>query len=335
MIQHFIIHEIEKNKGDTEASFKASTEELDIDTEARSFVRDLHESISDSTKKVYGRFYQQGESYFERKMREYLVDGSTDGFFVAISDLFGLKSDDQSLISYIQHAPLATGGHILFVEYEMNGNSFVVVAMLNNRQGKAIVTEGGKPKIVATEQIDFNLMDVACRINMTAYSRSKSEQNYLCFFTSRDTISQYFINFIGCEHFNQPKDNTRKLIDLIDRSIRPEEDRGEVRTSAYNYCSQRQTSNIVLDDLSEHIFGSEHRRRLNEMATTEDIRIDSSFVVMQRELSRLLNFRFKGDWIDLIRFDKKNIAENIVTDGDDVTLKNVPQLVRRVQDERR
>jgi hypothetical protein len=52
-------------------------------------------------------------------------------------------------------------------------------------------------------------------------------------------------------------------------------------------------------------------------------------------MDRFINFKFKGDWLDSLRFDRNNIKSNIVVKESDnsVVLKNVPHLIMRLRDE--
>jgi len=339
-IFHLIVHEIEKEHKKTETFFTPSSGEVIIDELSENLIFELHNAISNSTKKVYGIFYKIGSSFFKNVLDQYLLDNEKTDLLENSKEMIG-STHPESLVSLIQKEPLATGGHIVIAHYELNNTEYFVIAMLNNKKGKAIsFDEKGIPKIFPTEQIDFELMDIACRINLKTYQDEYITENYLCFFSTREAFSKYFINFIGCQQFNQPKDNTKKLLQLLDNAAEKVEDPESFRTTAYNYCSQCQKNKdpIVLDKLSEHLYGVEGKGNLREIAVLNQIKLDNSFYTHKGELAKLISFKYKGDWIESLRFNRKNIEEKNITYNDSensVILKNVPNLCKKIKDESR
>jgi nucleoid-associated protein YejK len=334
-----ILHEIGKAQGDTKSTFRASTQELPSDILAENLIEELHKTISDSPKKVYGRFYAVGASYFKTELDAHLLGNAKTTLLKATEKLFGDQTDG-TLRTYLTKEPLSTGGHVIAAEYTVEKRRYFVVAMINNKKGRAIeISSSGVPRLINTQQIDFDLMDLACRIDIGEYLRAGNPGNYLCFFTTHQKISNYFIEFIGCQHFNQAKDNTVKLVNLIDLAVKGLPNDDDLRSTAYSYCHQRIQNKdvVVVDDLSEHLFGTPRRKALLAVATTNNIDIDNSFSVTSTEIRRLVSFKYKGDWIDSLRFDKKHLTKTRIqtsVDGTSVTLNDVPDLVKRIKHDR-
>jgi len=335
MINHLIFHDIIKEQHTTECLFKPSSQELKVDHESVKLVEDLHKVITKSPKRVHGVFNDFGNSYFKEFLDNYISNRKVN-ILENSKDVIG-GHDKRSLKSNISKEVLATGGHIIISSYILHSNEYFVIAMLNNKKGKSIQYDvNGVPKLVSTEQIDFNLMDLACRINITEYINKKSNKNYICFFYAKGSISQYFIDYIGCRHFNQPKQNTKKLVQLIDVAANNANDPIKFKSEAYNYCNGKLKKGelVNIDDLSAHLYGEVFRENLQNIINENGFEIDNSFSIVSSELKRLISFQYQGDWLDLLKFDKKYIFNKNIrasSDGKTVILKKVPELIKILQ----
>ena len=337
MIKHFILHEIKKSNRDRNGVFYPSISEVQIDDTANSLIDDLHNAISISPKKVYGIFSQAGTSYFRQELDFYLDNRSYDIF--EKSKQFLGDSNSQSLITLINQETLSSGGHIVIIDYKKDNVNYMIIAMINNRLGRAINIVNGVPKLIKTEQIDFQELDLSCRIDIDKYKTQSGIGNYLCFTSGRDNISNYFVKFIGCEKFNQNRDNSRKVVNIINNITKDFVDKEEYRKRAYEYCEARLAAGDTVDlyTMSEFVFGSTERDKIVNEAITQSIDIDHTFSMYRPEMKKFINFKFRGDWIDNLSFDRSHIGSDLVIDSQNnsVILKNVKGLIEEIQNEDR
>jgi len=335
MIKHFILHEIKKSNKARDGIFLSSITEVEKDDTANALIDDLHDAISKSSKKVYGLFSEAGTSYFHQELDLYQTNSKYD--LLEKSKLFLGDLNSQSLISLINQETLSSGGHILLIEYSKESKNYIIVAMINNRLGRAINVENGVPKLVKTEQIDFQELDLACRIDMDKYKLRHAGGNYLCFMSERDSISNYFIKFIGCEKFNQNKDNSKKVVNVVNAITKDYPDKEVYRKRAYEYCEARIAANDMIDiyAMSEFIFGTSERDKIAKNADSMNIEVDNLFSMYRAEMKRFISFKFKGDWIQSLAFDRSHIGTDIIIDSQNnsVIFKNVSKLIEVIQNE--
>lgn len=335
MINHFILHEIKKGKGKKDALFTPSTQEVESDETAISLVAELHDAISKSPKKVYGIFSDSITSYFKKEFDAF-IKNEIDNLLENTISLIG-GTTEYTLFTLLNQETLSTGGHILLIDYTKDGSRYYIVAMVNNKSGRSLDIINGIPKLRNTDQIDFKELDMACRIDVDKYSNYSSESNYLCFISSRDSISNYFINFIGCKRFNQNRDNSKKIVDAINKMTANEADKDKVRKQAYQYCESCYSNKSAIDlyAMSSYMYGEDNRDKVIDFIEANGIEIDHTFSISRPEMKRLISFKFAGDWIEGLSFDRIHIGKDILfnTDNNEVILRNVKSLIERLKNE--
>jgi nucleoid-associated protein len=337
MINHIVLHEITKSKGVINAIFNASKCEVTNNHTAEVFVDEMHEAISKSSKKVYGVFSEAGISYFRQQFDEYISNKEIYDIQERSKEVFG--SDNlSSLKSLLNSEVLATGGHVMMIDYVYQSINYFIVAMLNNKKGKALnINSQGIPELINTEQLDFSLLDLACRIDIKAYRETPDDKNYLCFIPGREIVSAYFVKFIGCEQFNQNKQNSKKLVEVIKALTKDKPNREELNANAFAYCETRRKNRDSIDvfQLAEYVFGSENKDIIYNYVQSNGISLDNSFLSTSSEIKRLISFVYVGDWLDNIKFERENIGTNIVFNSVDntVVLKNVKGLIEELKNE--
>lgn len=337
MHKHFILHELKKTNKSRDTLFVCSRQEVQADSNSVSLISELHAAISNSNRKAYGIFSKAGISYFRQEFDNYLEREEYD--LLQSSKAFIGDDNYQSLKMYLSAENLSTGGHVLIIDYEVDEKRYFVVSMISNKIGRAVNIHDGIPRLMNTEQLDFKDLDLACRIDVDKYRSGQKDQNYLCFISGSGGVSKYFINFVGCENFNQSKDNSRKLIGIINGLAEGISDGGEIKRRAYEYCESRLSSRSPVDlyDMASYVFGEMEKTRIVDYANANDISVDHVFSPNRQEVRRLINFKFKGDWIESFCFDRSFIRENIYinSEANEVVLKNVSSLIAELKDENR
>ena len=179
-------------------------------------IRDLY------TKKgnlAYGKFEPEKDIFPFQKLLErfYKEDKLQKG---EPSDLF-LRFSRQAMKQFeveISKSTLATGGYILFIYYQENGDKFMMVVMLKDKD--APIVEANLT-IGLGKHLELGKLHFAARVNILRW-RESPEQNYLSFVKRQEAkeVSLYFRNFIGCTDYSDSKQQTRSLIKAIHKSLK-------------------------------------------------------------------------------------------------------------------
>ncbi|MBF0402261.1 MAG: nucleoid-associated protein [Magnetococcales bacterium] len=320
LIRHVIIHKIDKLQHSA-STLRLNDVKLEPDIHVGKLVEQLLDIYQHGTGKSSGTFQQDELNYpFAGVLRQFLDD---DTQFVMFT-----HHSMRRLKQTIDSQNFATGGYVLFVDYEDLVERQMLVVMLNEKVSFAI-DDGLRVK----EGLVLNLdqLHMAARIRVTRWLAGQ-EKRYLSFVKGRGggDIAKYFREFLGCTDFSSSQEQTKALVQAVkdygkEKGYTAEENR-ILRQKVYTYCEEQRTENrkIYLEDLS---------RRLNEdnpndflrFANNETRQLDSEFephreVLRGLKLVRLVTL----DW--RISFESSLLGNRIKYDerAQTLTISDIP-----------
>lgn len=153
--------------------------------------------------------------------------------------------------SVIDNMP-ATGGYILFADYEEGSNRFLIVAMLKDRAGLKISADLIPEEL---DHIDLNHLHQAARVSFKKYKQfsdandsEKLEINYLSFVSpaSSKKVAGYFITTIGCTKGTASAQATKLIVSEVSNFIRNTEAVGDDKT-------RKESARRVKDDVINYL----------------------------------------------------------------------------------
>ena len=110
---------------------------------------------------------------------------------------------------------LATGGYVIFIEYEINSIRFIAVFIV--RDSKEVTLEKSDSKngflVQLTKIVKTENLAMATRIDIAKYL--KSEDRYLHFTHVKGNTSEYFIKWIEAEVADKSKDDSKTFIKIL------------------------------------------------------------------------------------------------------------------------
>ncbi|MCX0499717.1 nucleoid-associated protein [Erwinia billingiae] len=209
----------------------------------------------------------------------------------------------------------ASGGFLVFGDYEINKSRYFLIAMIKQKPGLAI---SDKLEPLELMQLDLSKINQAARISFNRFNEykladdaDKTEFSYLSFISkgSNQTTSGYFITALGCDKGIASSKATNKL---------PSESRkffnshAELKNSALlfhkdvvSYLNKQLESNTSakLSDLesiaSKYMTYLDEEKReqlISDFAAhmnSEDVRIPIEFMVSSSALKKLKNLQFR------------------------------------------
>lgn len=215
-LNKIIVHELIKKKNKPLEPSNYRAEVLDPESEV---VVKLVEGVVKAygTRKNsshYGIF--EANKVFPQGFKKYseLSDSPTDSQFIEIS-----KTAMSQLELAAQNVTLATGGYILFGDYESAGDRFFLVAMIKQTPGLAM-SENLEPEELL--RLDLDKLHQAARVNFTKLSEyeaasdnNKKTINYLSFISpaSGQATAGYFVTALGCSAGSTSAQATKTVLD--------------------------------------------------------------------------------------------------------------------------
>lgn len=216
-INHVIVHELIKEANDTAKSPDLRESTLDKSNAIVQKMVDKMVSLYGTKNNTaqYGIFDTAPGKIFPEGFREYYNsdNGNEDGF------IFLTKKTMTSLCDACTNINFATGGYILFIDYENSQNTrFLLIAMI--KQKDAVAIKNLEPE--ALLQLDMDKIHQAARINFKKYmeyqeadAEVQEELTYLGFVapTATQEVAGYFTTALGCQKGSTSKKATTNAIE--------------------------------------------------------------------------------------------------------------------------
>jgi nucleoid-associated protein len=231
MLTRLIAHQIRKKVHETTATLHLRDSLLPIDSQAAS---DLFEQLRDSFHKknpVAGAFLTTGgtQPRFQQLLGRYLEADDDPAFIAFTADAMNVLRDE--MVS--QQA--ATGGYVVFAEYEADGTKFLFAALLGT---KARPNFDRNLNLIQSPSLDLDHLRHGARIR---YDKFADNDSGVVLFFSQQTVgaSYYFVDFIGCQEITKPDVQGRNLYHALTRWAEnrgmDEERKGQLLQTAYSY----------------------------------------------------------------------------------------------------
>lgn len=243
----------------------------------------------------------------------------------------------------------ATGGHILFADYENEGTRFFLAAMIKQKTGFAFSDTLGVEDL---EYIDLSRLHQAIKINFDRYASyqeaeevDKLELTYLSFVSPQASQSTagYFIKAMGCKA-GAPSAKATEAV--ITESYNFFLSRDELNQHAHDLkkdvclyladkAERKQPASLAdIEGLARSYFPTNTEEQADEFAddfvthlNSEDIGVPPQFPVNKPKLKSLTHVIYKGRDLRL-EFDKEDLGNEpgarVYFDGRQVIISELP-----------
>lgn len=166
-----ILHQLHKNDAD-ELVVNYRSQSLENNASTASLVGELHRVFNSKPAKGFGTF--KSDSEFSHWLHE-LSDGKLNFYEFSQKSAEKLKEE---LIKY----PFAEEGILVMAEYQSLATEYLFIGILSTSQSLK-VTEG--LDISATDYLDIRQMDIAARLDLSAYRTDADSNRYLSYIKGR------------------------------------------------------------------------------------------------------------------------------------------------------
>ncbi|WP_291329959.1 nucleoid-associated protein [Desulfovibrio sp. UCD-KL4C] len=226
-IKNIIVHNLIKDSDEQAPECKFREDELNKND--KHIITMCEELLA-----LYSRKSTLGIGSFEPDTKEFYFSLDLKKFHENKTNMVTFSVDAMKrLESRVKSKIKARGGYVLFVYYTLNESTYLLAAMIRDKEGSTI---DKKLNIIKNMHLDLDKLHVCCQVNITKWLNK--EDTYLTFIKGiQSTTPQYFLEFIGCNEFTDSKTQTQTLY------------------TAFNaHCSERKYSSDTVERLKENIF---------------------------------------------------------------------------------
>ncbi|HHC7117572.1 TPA: nucleoid-associated protein [Vibrio parahaemolyticus] len=348
-IHRAVVHELIKEKNEEPQPLHYRQSLLPVDNESV-------QNVIAGVVNIYGR---KNNSARYGVFRDDEASGSVPDSFYEYSELEDVSDEDfmalsksvmQELFREATGVAFATGGHILFSDYESDGVRFYLAAMIKQKSGFAFSDTLGVEDL---EYIDLSKLHQAIKINFSKYSAyqnaddiERQDSTYLSFVSPQTSQSAagYFIQAMGCKAGAPSAKATQAA---VDESVGFFESKEDLKAHAPNlkraltvYLEQKAESNEPatlpdIEGIARRFFPTDDEEQADRYAdefvtylNREESGVPPEFPVNKTKLKTMTHLVYKGDDLHL-EFDKEDIGGNpsarVYFDGAKVIIKDLPQ----------
>ena len=340
LIHHFVVHRLVVNE---EEKIQAIPREkcLAVTPEIEHLAHQINHSFNSKPGKGVGHFVasaagEEGDggkdvSGFAEDLKSFMAaqHAAQDDLEPRFHDL-SLRSTNRLINALIDTGSVETG-FLIFCQYEYLATQYLMVALLNTR---AHVEVNNALELTSREHLDLAKMQLAVRIDLTQYEVQPEQQRYISFIKGRmgRKVSDFFMDFIGCEELVDVKQQNKQLISSVDAYLAGEnlnrEEQEQHRNEVKSYFKEKidNGETVSVSELSSRLPGDESSEKSFENFTAgletpleKDIQPDPA------ALRQLAKFSGAGAGVS-ISFERKHLGDRVIYDPatDTLTIKGVP-----------
>ncbi len=309
MLKRLIAHQVTKEAHSNTAQLNLRQRVLPVDSSlAGNFLEQLRDSFQ-KRNPAGGLFKSTGGTQppFQQMVLRYLKSPQDKGFL-------RLSREGMTLLKEkMASEPLATGGYVVFAEYEANDEQFLLIALLSTMAKPSF---DDSLNLVASTALDLDHLRHGTRIRM---GRAKDNSEGVLQFISQKArgVSEYFVDFVGCEEVVRPEAQGRFLYTALDSWAQgsgfEDEQRGRFMAMAYEHWQEcrREGRTITLTALANRLSPEEPEALLQHLGREEHQLAGEFSPPPPSVMKRFVRFAFNAHGLKL-EFDR-NQWENRVT----------------------
>ncbi len=335
LIHHFVVHRLVVS-GEDKLSIIPRDKCLAVTPEIESLAHQINHSFNSKPGKGVGHFTEEaagGEDTisFKTSLAEFMhaqkerVDNLED-----ILHAFKLTSGDK-LIKALTDTGTVQTGFLIFCQYEFLATQYLMITLLNTRSHVEI---NQALELNAREHLDLAKMQLAVRIDLTQLEIQPEQKRYVSFIKGLmgRKVSDFFMDFIGCEELVDIKQQNKQLISSVDAYLASEnldrEEQQQHRDEVKSYFKEKIDSgeSLSIKELSGRLSpDSDSEHSFEAFTQTLEAPLEENIQPDPAALRQLAKFTGQGGGISL-SFERKLLGDKIIYDpvSDTLTIKGIP-----------
>ena len=321
-IRHAVIHSIDKKPDGNPAILHLRDTELPQTDVLENLLSDFNDAYNGKQSKGWGLFHAESGAYpFGGWLKAYF-EGKTD--FMQFS-----RDAVEHLTRLMEESNLSVGGHAMFVHYQQGLTDYLAIALLHQSTGVSLDQE---MNVVAAPHLDFGLVHLAARVNISEWQSNPASKQYVSFLKAKQgrKVSEYFRDFIGCQEGVDSAGETRTLLkafsDFVESEDIPEESAREKTQTLVQYASSQAKMGqaVGLSELSE-LLDEDRPRAFVEHLRKQDYGLSEEFPADKKVLNKFRRFTGRAEGLS-ISFEQHLLGNKLEFDEQNGTLliRNLP-----------
>ncbi|CAI8710686.1 nucleoid-associated protein [Pseudomonas chlororaphis] len=275
----------------------------------------------------YGVFSNSKDrGLFPESFHKYAVlQSTTSDDFMTIS-----RAVMENLFEKAEKITPASGGYLLFSDYEVSGNRFFMIAMIKSREGFRLSANLEPEELL---ELDLTKLNQAARINIKKYHSHRTiplperqEINYLSFVSPSSTQSAagYFVTALGCAKGTASALATKTLIKessvFFANTPQISKFKSQFREDLIEYLNKKKPGDSIrlseIENLARKYIPSEIKDQADKIAEEfieylngDEHAIPVEFPISHSTLQKFTHVSYKDESLQ-IKFEKLSFSDD-------------------------
>lgn len=324
LVRQFVAHQL-VNSQETGLTLQCKADCFAVTPEIEELAHQLNHVFNQKPGKGVGGFAQTDDA--EDKRFEDLLTGLANNTTSFID--FSRVASEKLKKALVDTGTLETG-FIVFSHFEFLATEYLFIGLLNTRDHVEI---DNSLELSKRQHLDLAKMQLAVKIDLTQYQVDKTQNRYISFIKGRmgRKISDFFMQFIGCEELVDIKQQNKQLLDSVDAYLATEQldntEKQQQRQQLADYYKEKVESgdNIQLAELAEQLPKSQAVGDFQQFNQQQESPLETEFQADKAAIKTLAKFSGQGGGISL-SFDRALYGERVSysAETDTLVIKGIP-----------
>ncbi|MCB0564200.1 MAG: nucleoid-associated protein [Phaeodactylibacter sp.] len=335
LIQHLIIHELEKEPEHIEARLFLAEAATPLDSRADLLVEKLNHTFLQKEDILHGYLSPPGDALFPGYFQHLVDEQLTKEAFIDFS-----RDTMNALQLNLQGVVGAKGGYLVYAIYEVENTRMLGVFLVRDTEGLAFRKEGEDAAAFLLDTVTYLNTDklaMACRIHLNRFEEGEGRfVELIKHARSQKEISEYFVSWIGLERPESSKTLTQSFLQMVeelpmpvDESTGEQMEEGRFREKVLNFAMQSPQKTINLEHFGQELYGDPEATK--PFLQDKEVGLDNEFRFDRNTMKQFYNYKANAEGI-YIYFNRNHLNhQQVRIEGDTVIIQS-PELAEQILD---
>ena len=335
LIQHLIIHELEKEPEHIEARLFLAEAATPLDSRADLLVEKLNHTFLQKEDILHGYLSPPGDALFPGYFQHLVDEQLTEEAFIDFS-----RDTMNALQLNLQGVVGAKGGYLVYAIYEVENTRMLGVFLVRDTEGLAFRKEGEDAAAFLLDTVTYLNTDklaMACRIHLNRFEEGEGRfVELIKHARSQKEISEYFVSWIGLERPESSKTLTQSFLQMVeelpmpvDESTGEQMEEGRFREKVLNFAMQSPQKTINLEHFGQELYGDPEATK--PFLQDKEVGLDNEFRFDRNTMKQFYNYKANAEGI-YIYFNRNHLNhQQVRIEGDTVIIQS-PELAEQILD---
>lgn len=331
-LNQLIIHELEKDPENSEATLFLSNEIMPQDERALALVQKLNDNFLQKNDVLQGALSSPEDALFPGYFQNLVDNQFEESTFLSFS-----KETMNALQLAIQGVVGAKGGYLVYADYQQFDAHILGIFLVRDTEGIVFrkKSDASGFNLDDTTYLNTDRLAMACRIHVNKLQEGQNRfVELIKYAKSQKEISEYFTNWIGLDEPISSKELTNTFLELTSELPLPVDtesgavmEERQFQEKVMSFAMSRPEKVIKLEDFNQEFYGDEPTTQ--NFIEENEVPLDNEFRFDQNAVKRFFNYRVSTEGITL-NFSKSDLVSGKVSVDEDAIVIRSEALIKKL-----